>query len=63
MTENVAVWPVVTVALEGCVAIVGASGVAVTVNVAALLVTVPTLSVTVTVNCAPLSEVTAAGVV
>ena len=63
VTVYVAVWPAVTVWLAGCVVMDGATGVAVTVRVAALLVTFPELSVTTTLNCAPLSEDVAAGVV
>ena len=46
-TENVAVPPVETVALAGCVVIVGAVAAALTVSVAALLVAAPALLVTV----------------
>jgi len=63
VTVNVAVWPTMTVWLEGCVVMEGATGAAVTVRVAALLVTFPELSVTTTVNDDPLSEATVAGVV
>ena len=62
-TVNVAVRPAVTAWLAGCVVMDGATGVAVTVRVAALLVTFPELSVTTTVNCAALSEDDVAGVV
>jgi hypothetical protein len=62
-TENVAVWPAVTVWLAGCVVIDGATEVALTVSIAALLVTLPTELLSTTVNCAPLSAVVVAGVV
>lgn len=62
MEVKVAVWPAVTVWLAGCVVIDGATGVAVTVNVAALLDTFPVLLVTTAVNDEPLSEVVVAGV-
>ena len=63
MTENVAVWPAVTVRLTGCVVMEGATGAAVTVRIAALLVALPKLLLTTTVNCAPLSAVVVPGVV
>ena len=62
-TLNEAVWPAVTVWLAGCVVIVGATGAALTVRMAALLVALPVVLVITTVNCAPLSEVVVAGVV
>ena len=40
-TENVAVWPVVTVWFEGCWVIEGATAAELTVRVAVLLVTLP----------------------
>ena len=58
-TEKVAVWPVKTLLLAGCAVIEGG---AFTVRVAPLLVTLPDVPVTVTVNTAPLSEATVAGV-
>jgi hypothetical protein len=48
-TVNVALAPVVTLWLEGCVVIVGAVAAALTVSVAVLLVVDPTVFVTVTV--------------
>jgi hypothetical protein len=63
VTENVAVWPAVTVWLAGCTVIEGATAAAVTVRVAALLVTLPAELLTTTVNCDPLSDVAVAGVV
>jgi hypothetical protein len=53
----------VTVWLAGCAVIVGATGAAFTVNVAAALVTVPAVLLTPTSNVDPLSAVFAAGVV
>jgi hypothetical protein len=63
VTENVAVWPAVTVWLAGCVVIEGATAAAVTVRVAVLLVVLPAELLTITVNCDPLSDVAVAGVV
>jgi hypothetical protein len=60
LTENVAVWPAITLLLTGCAVMDGG---AFTVKVAALLVTLPEPLVTATVNVAPLSEAAAAGVV
>jgi hypothetical protein len=60
---NVAVCPAVTVWLAGCVVMDGATTVALTVSVAALLVTLAAELLTVTVNSAPLSELVVAGVV
>jgi hypothetical protein len=60
---NVAVCPAITVLLAGCVVMDGAVAGTLTVSVAALLVTLVTRFETVTVNCALLSEETAAGVV
>ena len=60
VTENVAVRPESTDLLAGCDVIDGG---ALTVRVAALLVTLPEALVTVTVNEAPLSDATVAGVV
>jgi hypothetical protein len=57
---KVAVCPAVTVWLAGCVVIAGGRF---TVSAAALLFALPTLLVTVTLNEAPLSEATVAGVV
>ena len=62
-TENVAVCPEVTEALEGCEVIEGATAAAATLRVAALLLALPALLLTVTLNCAPLSEIAVAGVV
>ena len=62
-TENVAVWPAVTVWLAGCVVIDGATEAVVTVSIAALLVALPAVLLTTTVNCAPLSELIVTGVV
>ena len=62
-TLNVAVWPVVTVWLTGCVVIVGATAAALTVSVAAVLVALPAVLVTTTVNVVPLSPLVVAGVV
>ena len=62
-TVNVAVCPAVTVWFAGCVVIVGATGAAFTVSVAALLVAVPALLLTTTSNVDPLSEVVVAVVV
>jgi hypothetical protein len=62
-TENVAVWPAVTVWLVGWVVIVGATAVAVTVSVAEGLVTDPAVLLTTTSNVDPLWEVVVAGVV
>jgi hypothetical protein len=58
---NCWVLPAVTVALPGVT--VMATGVELTVRVAALLVVFPAELLTATVNCAPLSDVAAAGVV
>jgi hypothetical protein len=63
VTENVAVCPSVTVRLAGWLVIVGATGAAFTVSVAALLVALPAELLTTTVNCAPLSAVVVGGVV
>ncbi len=63
VTEKVAVWPALIVWLAGCAVIEGATGSGLTVSVAALLMMVPAVLLTTTVNCAPLSEVTSAGVV
>ncbi len=63
MTEKVAVWPAVTVEFAGCWVMVGATAVAVTVRVAALLVTFPAELLTTTLNFEPLSAVVVAGVV
>ncbi len=60
VTEKVAVWPAMTVVLAGCDVMLGLTF---TVKVAALLVTLPAFPVTVTVNDAPLSPTTVAGVV
>ncbi len=62
-TENIAVWPAVTVWLAGCVVIDGATEAVVTVSMAALLVALPAALLTATVNCAPLSELVVASVV
>jgi len=63
-TENVTVCPAVTVALDGWLLIVGATAAAYcTVKVAPFEVTAPALLVTTTVNTAPLSPLTVAGVV
>ena len=62
-TENVAVCPVVTVVLTGCVVIAGAVTAALTIRMAVLLVTLPVELLTVTVNGLPLSEIAVAGVV
>jgi hypothetical protein len=62
-TVNVAVCPAITVWFAGGVVIVGATGAAFTVNVAAALVTVPAVFVTTTRNADPLSEVIVTGVV
>jgi len=62
-TEKDAVSPAVTVWLAGCVVIDGATAPALTVSIAARLVTLPAALLTTTVNCAPLSEVVATGVV
>ena len=62
-TLNVTVCPAVTVLLDGCVVIEGATAAALTVRVAAVLVALPALLLTVTVNCALLSEIVVAGVV
>jgi hypothetical protein len=62
-TLKLAVWPVVTVWLAGCVVIVGATADVLTVSVAAVLVMLPVVLLTTTVNCAPLSELVVAGVV
>jgi hypothetical protein len=64
VTEKVAVCPAVTVWFAGCAVIVGATGAAFTVSVAALLValgSVPLLTVTAKVD--PLSAAVVAGVV
>ena len=63
VTENVAALPAITVWFKGCATIEGATGVAVTVSVAALLVIFPALSVTTTANEDPLSEIVVTGVV
>jgi len=63
VTENVAVCPAVTVWLIGCVVIAGATGVAFTVRMAALLFTLPAELLTATMNCALLSEEVVVGVV
>jgi hypothetical protein len=60
---NVAVCPAVTVWFAGCVVIVGATGAAFTVSIAALLVAVPAVFVTTTANVDPLSEVVVTAVV
>jgi hypothetical protein len=60
---NVAAWPAATVWLAGCVLIEGATPAALTVRVATLLMTLPAELLTTTVNCDPLSDVAAAGVV
>jgi len=62
VTEKVVVCPAVTVRLAGCELIDGATGLAVTVRVAALLPTLPAELLTTTVNCDPLSAETVAGV-
>src|SRR5260370_17227932 len=62
-TVKLAVCPAVTVWLAGCVVIVGATGAAFTVSVAAALVTVPAVLFTTTRNDDPLSALVAAGVV
>ncbi len=62
-TENEALCPTVTVWLTGCVAMEGATATALTVRTAGLLVALPAELLTVTLNCAPLSELLAAGVV
>ena len=61
-TENIAVWPAVTVWLAGCVVIDGGTEAALTVSMAALLVTLPAALLTTTVNCAPVSELIVTGV-
>ncbi len=63
VTVKLAGWPSVTVAAEGWPVMVGATALALTVRVAALLVAEPALLVTTTVNWAPESERTVAGVV
>ena len=64
VTLKVAVCPVVTVWLTGCLVITGrVLAAVVTVKVAGLLVTVPREFETVTVKSEPLSPVTVAGVV
>ena len=60
---NIAVCPVVIALPVGCVAIAGAMAAALTVSVAALLVTLPVELLITTVNCDPLSDVAAAGLV
>jgi hypothetical protein len=60
---NVAVCPAVTVWLAGCVVIVGATGAAFTVSVAAALVKVPAVFVTTAANVEPLSAVVVTSVV
>ncbi len=62
-TLKEAVWPAVTVWLPGWVVIVGATGAALTVRVAALLVALPAVLLTTAMNCAPLSELAVAAVV
>ena len=62
-TLNVAVCPAVMDLLDGCVEIAGATAALVTDSVAGLLVALPMELLTVTVNCEPLSEVVAGGVV
>ena len=62
-TEKVAVWPAVTLWLPGCVVMLGATGAAFTVRIAAALFMLPAGFVMVTVKEAPLSEVVAAAVV
>jgi hypothetical protein len=62
-TENVAVCPAVTVWLAGCAVMLGATGAAVTVSVAALLIALPVEFVTTTRNVDPLFAVVVAGVV
>ena len=62
-TENIALWPTVTVWLTGCAVIDGATAPAVTVRVAALLVAFPPELLTTTVNCDPVSDVAVAAVV
>ncbi len=59
-TENVAVWPTFTVWFAGCVVMLGADW---TVSVALLLVALPAELLTTTLNVAPLSVATVAGVV
>jgi hypothetical protein len=63
VTEKAAVCPAVTVWLIGCVVIEGATNVAFTVSVAALLLTLPAELLTATMNRAPLSAEVVAGVV
>ena len=63
VTVKVAACPAVTLLLSGCAVMDGATGVAVTVSVAALLDMLPAASLTVTVNDAPLSLFVAVGVV
>jgi hypothetical protein len=60
---NIAVCPAVTVWLDGCTVIVGATGAALTVSVATVLVTDPTELLTTTSNVDPLSDVAVAGMV
>lgn len=62
-TENVAVWPAVTVWLPGCVVMLGATGEGFTVRVATPLVAVPAAFVTLTAKVDPLSAVVVGGVV
>ena len=62
-TLNVAVCPAITVWLDGCVVIEGATTAALTVRVAAVLFALPTVLAITTANSALLSEVVVAGVV
>ena len=60
--EKVAVWPAKMAWLGGWAVIEGATEEAVTERVAAVLVTFPTELLTITLNCAPLSDEVAPGV-
>lgn len=62
-TVNEAVFPAITVWLAGCVVIVGAAVVVVTVRIAALLFAAPAELLTTAENWALLSAVVTAGVV
>ena len=62
-TENVAVAGAVTIWFAGWVVIVGTTGVAAMLSVAALLGTLPAALLTVTVKLAPLSALLVAAVV
>lgn len=63
VTAKVAVWPDVTVLLAGCIVMVGATEVVVTVRTAGVLLKAPVASLRVTVKDAPLSETVVGGVV